>query len=145
MTISSFEAAYEICKLSNWTITNLKLQKILYLSHLFYLGKNKVPLFDEEFEAWLHGPVLPSLYKHVKVFGSRPITNVFSSVSEKKDSPELLFLEEKFKELENISAWDLVVMTHLKGGAWEKHFNKENRNIKIPSQDILEEYNKFYA
>lgn len=145
MAISSFEAAHKVCELSHWTITNLKLQKILYLSHMFYLGKSKIPLLEEEFEAWLHGPVLPSLYNHVKVFGDRPITNVFSSLDERKSSVELDFLQKKFAELDDKSAWDLVVMTHLKGGAWEKYFNKENRNIKIPDQAILEEYNKFYV
>lgn len=39
MTISSFQAAKKICKLSNWTITNLKLQKIIYFSHVLYLGE----------------------------------------------------------------------------------------------------------
>jgi uncharacterized phage-associated protein len=30
-------------------------------------------LFEEDFEAWIHGPVIPKLYHHYKEFGWRPI------------------------------------------------------------------------
>lgn len=59
MTITPFEAAKKICELSNWTLCNLKLQKLLYLCQLVHLGRHSIPLMDEIFEAWDYGPVLP--------------------------------------------------------------------------------------
>ena len=144
MTIPSFEAAYKICELSNWSMTNLKLQKLLYLSHLLYLGEKKKNLVDEDFEAWNFGPVLPSLYDKVKIFGDRPIQNIFFNTRKNESLSEIIFLKEKYKELSHKSAWELVLMTHLKEGAWEKYYSKDEKNIKIPNAAILEEYNKFY-
>lgn len=42
-------------------MTNMKLQKMLYYQqglHLAYFG---TPLFDEDLEAWMYGPVVPSV------------------------------------------------------------------------------------
>ncbi|MDA1024183.1 MAG: DUF4065 domain-containing protein [Proteobacteria bacterium] len=81
MAVTSLSAAKLICKLSNWSVTNLKLQKILYIAHMFHMGKNDgAPLVEGEFEAWDYGPVEPSVYKKVKMFGSDPIEDVFFGV-----------------------------------------------------------------
>ncbi|WP_258832406.1 Panacea domain-containing protein [Peribacillus frigoritolerans] len=51
-------------------ITPLKLQKLVYYGHSWYmLLNNGEPLIDEEFQAWVHGPVCPSLYRMYKHFG----------------------------------------------------------------------------
>lgn len=45
------------------SITHLKLQKLVYYAqawHLVFTGK---PLFSNEIQAWVHGPVCPDLYK----------------------------------------------------------------------------------
>jgi uncharacterized phage-associated protein len=31
------------------------------------------PLFEEDFQAWIHGPVIPVLYQKYKSFGWQPI------------------------------------------------------------------------
>ena len=43
-------------------ITNLKLQKLVYYAQAWYLAFLDKPLFDEDFEAWVHGPVNRDLY-----------------------------------------------------------------------------------
>lgn len=144
MTISTREAAKKICELSNWEITNLELQKMLYLSHLYFLGRNDVPLIDEEFEAWQYGPVLNNLYHQLKIFGNKPITNIFYGVEINEDAREIQFLSEEYAELSNKSPYELIVMTHLKGGAWENCY-QEGHNIIIPDAQILQEYRDFYA
>lgn len=147
MTITSFQAAKKICELSNWTITSLKLQKVLYISHLLYLGETGKPLIQEEFEAWLYGPVIPSLYHKTKQFSNRPIRNLFFNVNSDIVNDELEFIERTYKKISNFSAWDLVLKTHLKGGAWEKNFDEHEyeKNNKIPNEDILKEYIAFYG
>lgn len=54
-------------------ITNLKLQKVLYLSQAYYLAKLGKPLFTEKLEAWNYGPVIPEVYRKLKRYGSNPI------------------------------------------------------------------------
>lgn len=55
-------------------LTNLKLQKLLYYAQAWFLALNDKPLFDEDFQAWAHGPVLPSQYHRFKDFTWKPLT-----------------------------------------------------------------------
>lgn len=47
-------------------ISNLKLQKLVYYAQAWYLAIYGQSLFDEDFEAWVHGPIIPSLYQKYK-------------------------------------------------------------------------------
>lgn len=47
---------------TSWSITPLKLQKLLYYCQGWYMAYKGVPLFDEEIEAWEHGPVVREIY-----------------------------------------------------------------------------------
>lgn len=55
------------------SVDPLKLQKLMYLVHGYYVGKMGVPLIDEGFESWPYGPVVPTIYREFKRFGSRAI------------------------------------------------------------------------
>ena len=50
-------------------MTNMKLQKMLYYQQGFHLAYFETPLFDEDIEAWMYGPVVPSMYEKYKEFG----------------------------------------------------------------------------
>ncbi len=47
-------------------VTNPKLQKLLYYVQAWHLAVYERPLFPERFEAWIHGPVIPSLHLRYK-------------------------------------------------------------------------------
>ena len=50
-------------------LSAMKLQKLMYYSQAWHLVWREEPLFDEDFQAWANGPVLPSLYaKHTGLF-----------------------------------------------------------------------------
>ena len=55
------------------TISNLKLQKLVYYAQGFHLALFDRPLFNEEVKAWMHGPVVPDLYHEYKIYGSNAI------------------------------------------------------------------------
>lgn len=57
----------------------LKLQKLLYLSQGFSFAFNDKELFSEDIEAWVHGPVVPSVYHEFKSFKYNPIDIEFES------------------------------------------------------------------
>ncbi|MFT4073223.1 MAG: DUF4065 domain-containing protein [Dysgonamonadaceae bacterium] len=44
------------------SLINLKLQKLLYYIQAWSYGINNQPLFDGEFQAWIHGPVNKAIY-----------------------------------------------------------------------------------
>lgn len=142
MTIPTQAAAKKICQLGNWKVSNLKLQKILYLAHQVYLGRNNgEPMIDGMFEAWDYGPVVPSLYHDVKMFGKDAIQDVFFLAGDEEKSPEGMYLEEACHKLLPLSAAQLVAATHIKGGAWDLCYSHGYSNTIIPNEKILKEYN----
>jgi uncharacterized phage-associated protein len=44
-------------------LTNSKLQKLIYYAQGFHLGLFGKPLFEAPIEAWMHGPIVPDLYR----------------------------------------------------------------------------------
>jgi uncharacterized phage-associated protein len=93
-------------------ISNLKLQKLIYYAQAFHLAIFEKPLFNEEIEAWTHGPVCPAIYHEYKRFGSniidlesQPNLNVFT--------PEQVELLDEVNDVfGQFSAWKLRNMTH---------------------------------
>jgi uncharacterized phage-associated protein len=54
-------------------ITHLKLQKLLYYAQAWHLANYDVSLFDEDMQAWAHGPVVPTVWRIYKEFGWNPL------------------------------------------------------------------------
>lgn len=48
------------------SLVNLKLQKLLYYIQAWYYGIEKKPFFNDEFQAWVHGPVNRLIYDRFK-------------------------------------------------------------------------------
>lgn len=140
MTISWNAAAKFVCERSSWQVTNLALQKILYISQMFYLGKDNARLVNASFEAWDYGPVIPSLYHQVKAFGNKPIRNVFESGHDISKTAEGAFLSDACDYLLTKNPGELVAITHWDEGAWAQHYQPGVKGIVIPDADIVREY-----
>jgi uncharacterized phage-associated protein len=141
MTLSVFDAAQYLCKKSNWTLSNLQLQKILYICHMFHLGREGTPLIREEFEAWDYGPVQPNLYHELKVYGSAPVKSLFHSAIEiTEESSEKAILDSVYQQLPNHSPAWLVAVTHWDKGAWSKFYKPGSKGIRIPNSEIALEF-----
>ena len=93
-------------------ISNLKLQKLVYYAQGVNLALYGKPLFEENIEAWTHGPVVPVLYSRFKQFGSGAIEFEKEVDLEKygKDTREVL--DEVYKVFGQYSGWKLRNMTH---------------------------------
>lgn len=96
------------------SVTNLKLQKMLYYAQAWHLANFSRPLFDEDFEAWVHGPVLPSLYHQFKQSGYAPIVTGLreEDISTKFDDQTLNFLREVIRVYLPHGGYELELMTH---------------------------------
>lgn len=91
-------------------MSNMKLQKMLYYQQGFHLAYLDTPLFDEEIEAWMYGPVVPCVYEQFKGNGSRGLEPFDEEIS-LSDVEEALF-NEVFKVYGAYSASGLMNMTH---------------------------------
>lgn len=115
--ISSFDIANYIIKKSKEQkgieeLTNLKLQKLAFYSHANYLVKYNNPLFDEFFEAWLYGPVLPELYFYFRKYKYEPIEihpegNIDNLTQKHKES-----IDEIMNIYSKLTAHELSVKSH---------------------------------
>ncbi len=77
MAIQALEIArYIITKSSDIgkPVSNLKLQKLLYYVQGWYLGLEGVPVFTDNIQAWVHGPVVPTVFFCYKAFKWNPIS-----------------------------------------------------------------------
>lgn len=143
MTVSTLSAAKRMCEKSGWSLSNLKLQKLLYIAHMFYMAENNgEPLISGRFEAWDYGPVVPGLYHFAKVFGSEPIENIFHGIPDLGDGPEAETLDEAVEKLGHASPGRLVAITHWDKGAWASYYQSGLRGAEIPNPAIIEEYNE---
>ena len=142
MTVNAEAAAKYLARLSGWRLSNLKLQKILYLADLYHTGTHGERLVDEDFEAWDYGPVLPSVYHLCKYRGSKPVPEeAFLFVEDiDDDSEEARALRKAWEALRHRTAGELVGITHWCGGAWHKRYQPGARGIRITTQDMREEW-----
>ena len=70
----------ELADAAKQTLTPMKLQKLVYYAHGWYLGLTGRPLLDELIQAWSFGPVVRSLYNEFKEFGADPITHKATTI-----------------------------------------------------------------
>jgi uncharacterized phage-associated protein len=112
LVLSCFDIADYFIWIANETgsfISNLKLQKLVYYAQAWHIALHNNPLFEEDFEAWVHGPVIPSLYQKYKSFGWQPISE---DVAPMLPKDVLQFLDEVAEEYFACDAYELEQMTH---------------------------------
>lgn len=115
-------------------VTNLKLQKILYLAQAYFLAKVGKPLFEDTIEAWEFGPVVPTVYRKYKSNGSNPI---ISEKDKSKISVEVKkLLDSVWDAFGGYSAGRLVDITHAHA-PWKEAYNSGFTEI---TNEAIKEY-----
>lgn len=137
--MSALAAAATLAELSGWTLTNLQLQKLLYLAQMFHLGETGEAMFPEDFEAWKLGPVQPQVYSRAKMYGARPIENLFTPDRVTEPTAREV-LSRIHRDLGGLPGWKLVEITHWGKGAWAANYDGHDRGSTISKSDILAEY-----
>ncbi|MDR0407473.1 MAG: DUF4065 domain-containing protein [Campylobacteraceae bacterium] len=110
------------CENDNHPITNLQLQKMLYYVQCFFLVEKKKPLFDDDFEAWKFGPVIPDVYREYRIYGALPISSDADKAEIDIDNKEMELLNDIIKKTRVMYPWRLVEQSHAKGKAWDNVF-----------------------
>lgn len=103
-------------------VTNLELQKVLYYLQAYHLTFfDKAPLFDEEPEAWVRGPVYRAIYNEYKAYGAEEIE---MTVGDKKEEYEqalnklnltakqIDFMQSALSFFTNMTYGELITRTH---------------------------------
>lgn len=117
-------------------ISNMKLQKLLYYMQGFHLAYFDTPLFEENIEAWIYGPVVPRIYDLYKDYGKEGL-NPEPDVIILKDEEETLF-DEVYNVYGEYSAIGLMNLTHQES-PWK---NTSTGMGNVISQDKMKEFFK---
>ena len=121
-------------------ISNIKLQKLLYFSWLEYYKRTGEPLFDEGFQAWRYGPVLPCVYYE---YWCNAANILFSSkrTSEPIDGDTLGFLQEMLKAYDKASVNEMIERSR-GSKPWIDNYEVRMKNT-IPIADMKAESSRF--
>ncbi|MEM6602529.1 MAG: type II toxin-antitoxin system antitoxin SocA domain-containing protein [Pseudomonadota bacterium] len=133
-------------------ITVMKLIKILWFAYGFWLALTGKKLFNETFEAWRYGPVVPSIYHEFKRFGKDPIPegelskildpyskNWVSAPHISGDIDLEKFLEKIWELYGDFTSRQLVDLTHKSNTPWHKEYVAGLLHKEI-SDSITKEY-----
>lgn len=91
-------------------ISNMKLQKMLYYMQGFHLAYFDNPLFEEDIEAWMYGPVVPCVFEEYTANGKKGIEYDGPVVDLTKEE-ETLF-DKVYEVYVKYSAYGLMELTH---------------------------------
>lgn len=144
--------------LSKIKCTQLKLQKLVYLCFADYLCDTGKKLFTDKIYAFKYGPVVDTVYKKYKEYGYKPIEEEVVDIDSKsiqempaksrilfaEDGTEkILSIEKTLKKYGNLSAAELVDLTHQQDAPWSKS-TKSNWILYSPMKlETIKEYHKF--
>ena len=139
----------------NIDISPMKILKLVYVAHGWYLAMAGEPLIEDKVEAWEYGPVIPELYFEFRHYGSKPIQGrareqIIPSISTLENQPSNLeftiedFLDAVWNEYKVFSPAQLSSMTHQPNTPWHTTTKKVRfkKNPPIDDETIRAYYSK---
>lgn len=127
----------------------MKLIKLVYIAHGWYLGINGDSLLPESVQAWTYGPVVPSIYHEFKKYGDNKINalefDIETGTYPMVQNEELKsFLNKIWQVYGKMNGLELSSLTHQRGTPWDIVWNvnkgKNQKSAFIPNNIIMEHY-----
>ena len=103
----------------NYEATPMHVIKLAFLCHGWMLGLTGKALIYESVEAWLYGPVIPSLYHRWKSFGGEPVETELVDLADKFDKEENALMRAVLNAYSDYNARELSNITHQEGSPWD--------------------------
>jgi uncharacterized phage-associated protein len=136
-------------------LTPMKLVKLVYIAHGWYLGLTGEPLLSEQVQAWQYGPVVKSVYDEFKAYGSQPITSYGYAprgdgeyglyVPIVSDGKIKKFLDKVWDVYKGYTAIQLSSLTHQQNTPWDQVYNKmggKYNKFAVIRDDIIKDHYK---
>jgi len=126
------------------TLTHLKLQKLLFFVQAWSLALHGRETISGTPEAWDYGPVFPSLYHELKVYGSGPIAGYLQEpfaqdgktvalVPNPGDQEFWALIDQVWDRYGSLTAGQLSSLSHVPGGPWDQARKAGMRNMPVPA------------
>ncbi len=113
------------------------MQRILYLLFFEVLKKESCLLFEEEWQAWPHGPVIESVFD--KMFDHRHnLKKLFSSVEDIDSKLALDYADTTYRKYQNTEQY--LIFEKAQNKPWKdarKPLKSEKQTAKIPLNNLI--------
>lgn len=138
-------ADYILNSLPEKTVTPMKLLKLVYIAHGWYLAIKDRPLIKETVQAWQYGPVIPAVYYQYKEYGKNyiPVSGRYAGEMSDEDETFVSKVVNVYKQLDGLQ---LSALTHESDTPWHKTIQTNSQGevhhgLTI-SEDVIKEYYK---
>lgn len=138
------EIANAFVDLNGGPLTQMKLQKLVYIAHGWNLVINHEPLVKTQPEAWDNGPVFRSIWNSIRDYGTTLTGKIRGWQTEipvpNFTAAEGALLDAVWKKYGHLSAQRLSDMTHQPGTPWTEAYFWGGRNTPIENDAIEAHY-----
>ena len=124
-------------------LTNMQLQKLVYIAHGYSLALLDNKLVKQPVQAWRYGPVIKVLYDSLRQYGAGTVTEMVNILpSEQVSQTDRALIDVVGDAYARFSGPQLSTMTHREGTPWREVFdpNANFTNDVIPNDLIKKHY-----
>lgn len=106
-------------------LTPMKVVKLVYIAHGWYLGLTQRPLITDDVEAWQYGPVVREVYHQLKKYGNSAVpagaVPPWITITDASVEP---FLDSVWGAYKSFSGGQLSTLTHQPNTPWDITWNQ---------------------
>ncbi|WMS42529.1 DUF4065 domain-containing protein [Acuticoccus sp. MNP-M23] len=151
MPHDSAAIANEFLRLANAEgngLTQMQLQKLVYIAHGWSLALLGTPLVNDRIEAWDYGPVIPSLRAELRSYGRSAVSEPIrkrglgwapKTVSSNLSDDEVALIQRVYQSYGHMSGETLSRITHKRETPWSNAFSR-GQNTTISDDEIVRHY-----
>ncbi|WP_239724714.1 MULTISPECIES: type II toxin-antitoxin system antitoxin SocA domain-containing protein [unclassified Mammaliicoccus] len=129
-------------------VTPKKLQKLCYYAEAWHNALLEKSLIDDSrFEAWVHGPVSPELYRTYRDYGWMIIDKPERDIELTFNNKQTELLESVIETYDEFSGNELEAITHNESPWINQRIGleeNESSNNEIDKQDMMNYYRSIY-
>lgn len=135
-----------LARVAGHAVTNMHLQKLVYIAHGWNLAIRNEPLTNDDPEAWDYGPVYPDLYRSLSRYGSNnvndaikyvdymPYPDVNQEVIADLNQEERDIINAVWHSYGRFHAFQLSALTHVESSPWTIAYAQGRNTIIGPNE-----------
>lgn len=116
------------------SLTLLCLSKLLYRAYVRYYKETGKWLFEDKFEAWQYGPIIPSVWHKYRIYGASDLEADKKTVIQFPSNVEKI-INKSIEAYSKLESWEQVKTS--KSSAWQRVIDE--KGIYLPLDYIIQE------
>lgn len=136
-----FEIADHILANTPYGLSNRELQKLLYLAQGFHLAQSGEALFQEDFQAWKHGPVNSGIFHKYKQYGYHTIERPKAEVLKPITATTAAFIVALTMSFHAVGQNKLIEYSHA-DTPWAAKYIPD-QNVPLSKEDLRNYFRNF--